>query len=423
MLRDESNSKPFDQPLSSARRVLTFFGLIGLTLGVATLRGPVRGADDGPSLASKTEVAPPQSRDPSNSFVTPYVHEGSDGVVVFRPAAALRHKGMDRLLALFQTELLEELLEMDLSMIAKQLKVDTSRPGFLNLRCQDIDWVSACIGFGRSVPNGQVDKHRSPSGAVDEPQHAIRFGTPTVRMVMPFDWLAYLRQWRFEYEEIRVKGHAYYKITGKLKQLLGPNPCVFLPDDRTIVLDEENMIRTIAAGLDPAPPDYVRGKQWERATSGLIAIAINNQNDTFAKHYNLGQPDDAIALSLFKGLDTWILGVEDADAIVVQADGTCRDRDASEAVSRSLDSLIKLGRQNIEQSTPKSPEAGADEIDVRMLKAVAANVRVEHTGNAVTVHARNFGTLADVAAIVDVEAQESKARVAAGNDAKNSVKK
>ena len=419
MLRDESDTKLFVRPYSSVRRLFTVFFLVGLTIGVATLRGPARGADDGPSPASKTEVPSPQPRDPSNSFVTPYIREGSDGVVVFRPAAALRHKGMDRLLALFQTEL----VDVDLSTIAKQLKVDTSRPGFLNLRCQDIDWVSACIGFGRSVPNGQVDKHRSPSGAVDEPQHTIRFGTPTVRMVTPFDWLAYLRQWRFEFEEVRVKGHAYYKITGKLTQLLGPNPCVFLPDARTIVLDEEDVIRKIAAGVDPAPPSYVRGKQWERATSGLLAIAINNLNDTFAKHYDLGQPDDAMALSIFKGLDTWILGVDDVDAIVVQADGTCRDRDASEAISRSLDSLIKLGRQNIEQNAPKSPESGADDREVRMLKALLAEVRVEHAGNAVTVHAQHIGTIADFAAIVDVEAQESNARVGAGNDAKNSVKK
>ena len=149
------------------------------------------------------------------------------------------------------------------------------------------------------------------------------------------------------------KGHAYYKITGELKQMLGPNPCVFLPDDRTIVFDEEDVIRRIAGGEDPAPPAYVRGKEWERASSGLVAIAINNQNDTFAKHYDLGRPDDAVVLSLFKGIDTWIVGVDDADAIVLQADATCRNRDASEAVSRSLDSLIKLGRQYLEHGGPK----------------------------------------------------------------------
>ena len=57
-----------------------------------------------------------------------------------------------------------------------------------------------------------------------------------------------------------------------------------------------------------------------------------------------------------------------------------------------------------------------------MLKALAANVRVEQTANAITVQAQNFGSLADFAAIVVGEAQESKARVAARNEAKHSVK-
>ena len=197
-----------------------------------------------------------------------------------------------------------------------------------------------------------------------------------------------------------------------------------MPDDRTIVFDEEHVIRRIAAGDDTALPAYVRGKEWERASRGLVAIAINNRNDTFATHYDLGRPDDAVVLSLFKGLDTWIIGVADADAIVLRADGTCRNRDASEAVSRSLDSLIKLGRQSLEHVELRTPDPfGVHELSSRMVRALLAGIRAEQTNNAITVHAQNFGSLADFAAIVDGETQESKARVAAGNGANNSVKK
>ena len=58
-----------------------------------------------------------------------------------------------------------------------------------------------------------------------------------------------------------------------------------------------------------------------------------------------------------------------------------------------------------------------------MLKALVANVRVEHTDNAITVQAQNFGTLADFAAIVESEAHESKARGVARQDATDSVKR
>ena len=53
----------------------------------------------------------------------------------------------------------------------------------------------------------------------------------------------------------------------------------------------------------------------------------------------------------------------------------------------------------------------------------AANDRVEHTDNAVTVQAENFGSLAGFTALFAGPAQESEARAAARTDAKNPVVK
>ena len=271
----------------------------------------------------------------------PYVIEGMDGAAVIRPAAAFRHKGLDPLLALVECG-----TGKGLPMLAKQLKVDTSQQGFLKFRLQDIEWVTVGVGFDRSIPRNPANKQRPPTDAENKPMHRIAFGDPVVRMVAPFDWLAFLRQWRFDCEEVRVKGRAYYKITGEIRRIWGgSSPCFFLPDDRTIVFAEEDAIRKIVSDNDPAPPTYLSGKAWERASRGLVAYAIKNRDDSFTKHYDLGRPDDAVVLSLFKGVDWWVFGVDDADPIVLHADATCRDRDASEAISRSLDSLIKLGRQ------------------------------------------------------------------------------
>jgi hypothetical protein len=415
MLRDQSQSKAFDRNWSSARRLLAAFGLIGLTMGVATLQGPARGADDGPSPAAPAVVAATEAREPSKAFVAPYVIEGEDGAAVIRPAAAFRHKGLDSLLALVSAE-----LDKDLPMLAEQLKVDTSQQGFLKIRLQDIEWVTAGVGF----PQYPGDKQRAPKDAENKPMHRIAFGNPVVRMVAPFDWLAFLRQWRFDCEEVRVKGRAYYKITGEIKRIWGgSSPCFFLPDDRTIVFAEEDAIRKIAGDNDPAPPTYLSGKAWERASRGLVAIAVKNRDDSFTKHYDLGRPDDAVVLSLFKGADWWVVGVDDADPIVLHADASCRDRDASLAISRSIDSLIKLGRQYSEHNGRKLPDAKAHDQIARMLKALVANVSMLQTDNAIAVHAENFGSLADFATVVEGEAHESKARAVARQNAKNSVKR
>jgi hypothetical protein len=280
--------------------------------------------------------------------------------------------------------------------------------------------LTTSITFG-SAGRAQDDKD-------DKPYHGLGFGCATVRTVAPFDWLAFLRQWRFDWEEARVEGHVYYRVKGVFKEVLGLNPCLYLPDDWTIVYDEEEVIRKIASGEGPALPAFLRGKEWERVSRGLITIAIKNNDDTFAKHYDLGHPpdaydDDAVVLSLFKGIDWWVLGVDAADSIVLHADAIARGREASGAVSRQIDSLITLGRQILLQALdPKSPEVAAHENTALIFKALAANVRVEHTDTVISVHTQAVGTLADFAAIVAGEAQESKARVAARRDAKQSVK-
>jgi hypothetical protein len=407
MLRDQSKATPSDRPMSSALRVLTLFGLLGLTIGVATLRGPARGAEDGLPAAPKAEVAAPERRDQTKPAIPIFIPEGADGVILLRPAAAFRRKGTDRLLALIKPVWSEEL-----AMFAKQLKIDTGQPSFLKLRCQDIEWVTGQITFGRSKNNSD-----------DEPQHTFGIGCPAVRTVTPFDWLAFLRQWRFECVEVRMGSRVYYKITGKFSRLLGPTPCAFLPDDRTIVFAEEAEIRKIVAADKPESPAFLRGKDWERASRGMIAGAIKNQDGAFTKHYDLGRPDDAMVLSLFKGINSWVFGVDDADALVLHAEATSSGHDASDAVSRQIDSLIKLGRQFLlVELDPKSPEVAAHDLVARMLKALAANVRVEHSDSAITVETQDFGTLADFAAVVEGQAQESKDRVAARRDPKQSVK-
>ena len=177
---------------------------------------------------------------------------------------------------------------------------------------------------------------------------------------------------------------------------------MFLPDDRTIVFEDESTIRKMASGARPASPAYLRGPAWERASRGLAALAIKNRDDAFTKKYDFGRPDDKMVLSLFKGIDCWMFGVDDGDSIVFHADATSRSREASESVSRQVDSLIALARQFlVEELDPKSPEVGAHELNARVVKAMAANVRVEHNDKTVTVQTQDFATLADFAAIVE----------------------
>src|SRR5262249_51336804 len=135
-----------------------------------------------------------------------YVPEGSDGVAMIRPAAMLAHKTMDPVFRIVADQ-----LGAEFSALAKQLKIDTSQPGFVNLRFQDIESVSSCLILG-TFP-------------ADRKRHSFHFGDPTITTVAPFDWLGFLRQWRMEFEEVRAGERAYYKIIWEKSAILGPDGC------------------------------------------------------------------------------------------------------------------------------------------------------------------------------------------------------
>jgi hypothetical protein len=388
MLRDETRTGTIDRPWPRARRLAMTAFLLGVTAVVMALRGPARGGENGPVAPAGAKAEAPATRPAQGTPPPLYVAGNMHGVVLIRPAAAARHAGVDRI-----TPLVDEILGFDLSEVAKKLDVDRGRPAFVRLGIDNLEWITFGVRFGQT---------KNKEGAK---LHTIMFGTPAVRTVAPFDWLAFLRQWRFEFAEVREGGRVYHRVTGMLKPLLGPGTyCVYLPDDRTIVFDEEKVIRELAVGEVPPRPAYLCGPDWERASRGLLAYAISNKDGALAKGYDLGRPDDAMVLPLLKGVDHWIFSVDDADPIALRAAAACAGGDASEAIARSIDALVKQARDVLDKDTRGAQPAGAHDRIIRMNKALLANLRVEHADRGVCVHADRIGTLADFAEMLEDEA-------------------
>ena len=416
MLRDVPES--VERPWSRPRRLLAACCLLGVAAGVLALRGPACGADDKPpGVASSrpavvgsapkdtsvrvvnTAEAKPVPRIPGPSSPIPielvYVPENMVGLLAFRPAATFRRGGM----AQFATRIREATILAMHDGLKSMKQIEASRPERMMLRLEDIEWVTCGINFGRT----------HLKNADEAIMHTLSFGGSTVRAVRPFDWLAFLRAWGLEFTEVREPGGMYQRITGRLKPVFGPNPCVYLPDDRTIVLEEEAPIQKLIRKVKPGLPAYLTGPEWDLASRGLLAIAFNNQDGAFAKAYDLGRPDDAEVLSLFKGVDRWVFGVDDADAISLHAMAVC-GTNASETIAGKVESLVKLGRAALEHPGPEV----ASELNghaLPMVKGLLANLRVGHDNGSVQLHTAGFGTLAELGAIIEADL---KAEVAAG---------
>lgn len=403
MLRDQNESGTTDRPPSGVWRLLAPLPLIGLTIGVGLLHGPTRAdGDDAPAGAAKLP-----DRVANEPIFPPYIRNQDAGVAVFRPAAASRILGEDVV-----ASLVSECIGGDLAAVGKQARVDTSRSEFLKLGCKQIEWIACGLRFGRGRSADRDDLH------------SVMFNGITLRTEAPFDWLTLLRQWRFEMIEVHAGRRGYYQLKGPLAPILGPGvPCVYLPDDRTIVLDDEDSIRTFAASEAPLRPAYLQSEEWRRASRGLLAVAINNEDGSFAKQYDLGRPDDAIALSLFKGAAYWVLGVDDSAELAMHLEARCQDLATRERITREVEGLLKIGRAAIQDAEAVDGSADAMTIIDRMTKALMANLRIEHTDRTLGLHSQGFGTLADLGLILKAEAKNDQRQNSVAAEGPKSTKR
>jgi len=406
MLRDQHEKGTTHQSSSTIWRGLTSLALLGLTVGVATLRGPARAADEPTAALGAAKSSGPVMNEP----ITPlYVPDGVAGLVAFRPASIFRRMGRDQAFSY----LLSDFAGVEIPGLAQRLKVDTSRPDILKLGFEDVEWATCGVRFGR------VQNQQSKDGGE---LHSIAFVGLTVRTFKPIDWLEFLRQWGVELIQVREGDRTYYQIKGLLRPILGPSPCVCVLDDRTIVLDEEAGIRSMLAGTAPVRRAFRDTPEWKNASRGLFAVAFDTHDGTFAKQYDLGRPDDAIVLSLLKGVSHWTLGVDDADSLALHLSGACRDGQAGEAIANAIAPYLKQGRDALEEEPP-STAAEYDKMTYVMIKRLMANLQLQNSEHSVDLQSQGFGTLADVGSILGAEIKEAQTRQQARADKAEAAKR
>ncbi len=369
-----------DRTWTRSRRVFVGLCLMVIAGGVAMLRGPARGegAERPAATAPAARTAEP-GRNEAIELV--YIPGNAVGAVAFRPAATFRRPGM-----LKWAEMLDAAIARDFEAeFVKEMGIDPATPGLPRLHATDIEWVTCGVTFGR-------EKKES------EQLHRIMASGFTIRTTHAFDWLKMLHAWGMKTTEVHDGGFVFHTFTNPA---FGPGlAAAYCPDDRTLVLVSEVEIRSLIHRGGRSVPAFVQTADWKRASRGLLAYAINNRNEAFAKQYDLGRPDDAVVLSLVKGVDHWVLGVAANDAIVFHAAAACQSPEASEALLRTIESLRALGQKALEHPAPKR-WAGGSLDPLVMARAVLANLRIDRTDSSIDVRAEGFGALADLPAFIE----------------------
>lgn len=401
MLKNETDPKGPERTLSKPGRMATALGLLALTVGVATFKPPATMADDKPSptppVDSKSGGA--EKAEAVEPFELNYLPEASHGMVAFRPARIARRVGLS-----VMNQLIRAGLGGDLPMLAKRLGVDMSRPGFVKFGVEDVESISCGFNIGR--PRGEPKKN-----ADGEDLHTLEFSGLTVRMAAPFDWPAFFQQWTVDLEEVREPRGSFYKVKDPAKAELFMGVVLYQPDSRTLVFESETRVKQLIAREVPSSPAYLNGADWHRASLGLLAVAINNRGDSFAKGYDVGRPDDRVVLSLFQGVDRWVLDVPDLNAIHFVGLANARDSKSAESVVQSIKALAKLGTAALDvMMTPQEdlPEKGVQAAAFRMGKSFLTKLEPMAEGSTVVIRDDDFGRFADLAAIIRMELEGIK---------------
>ena len=307
-----------------------------------------------------------------------YIPENAVGVIAIRPAATFRARGDGE-----ARPVIDGLLEIS---TVRTSQADGHRPPEAGARAAPVPSTSS----GSPAASASAERNKRVQSCTDHVRRVHGPDDPPVRLAEDAP------AWGIETTEVREGAVVYHRFKAPA---FGPGTggCT-APTTGLSFWTARSEIRSLIRRGGRSVPAFVQNADWERASRGLLAVVINNQRRAFAKDYDLGRPDDAVVLSLVKGVDHWVLGVAEDDALVFRAAAACQSPRRVESLVRTIGSLRTLGQKALEQLDP-GPRGGRSLDPIIMAKALLANLRVDRADQAVSVRAEGFGTLADFAAL------------------------
>jgi len=367
-----------DGSLPATVRAITIALLVVVGLGAAALRGPA------PSLAGETppgagKVASKPAAEASatsnaKAFDLSYIPTRASGFAAIRPAAIFQRPRMKPHLA-----------GLD-ALIAKALPIGIPK-------LESIEQATFGVKVQRKHPQ------------TGEPVMWFTFGF-MVRSVDDFDWKslinAYLKTARKadrELVEVRFEGRTYYKA--KIPEFGGPEfVCFHFPDARTLVLDSEDKLRDLIRQGKRARPDYVKGNDWQEVEDGLIAVAIDNRDQSW--NIETDEPEVLPMAPLLQNATRWVFGVDGADSLLLHAIATCGTDERGETIARTAQSLLSQARVALGQATinPPKGEEEVTRVAVRLASDLLQVCQVRRDGKMVDLSAKSHLPLEDLVKVL-----------------------
>jgi hypothetical protein len=218
-----------------------------------------------------------------------------------------------------------------------------------------------------------------------------------IRMTVDFDWTREIRFLWPDAVEIHQGNRTYLKVN---RPKLGPNPCFYVADSRTVVCDEEPVIRRLLQRAAPSAPDFARGSDWKKVEHDLVAVVLDNRDGRIreATQRPVELDKDDIFSIAAAATERCVFGLANSDDFLLRTLVACHDP----AGAQSIEFLISdLCRNTAKDMAKTSPESKSDDVRINELAIhVLKGFRVKAEGTTVRVEPSAGVRLAEFLALL-----------------------
>jgi beta-lactamase regulating signal transducer with metallopeptidase domain len=353
-----------------------FLGTVAVC--VSALRGP--GKDPDPRTppqvteASKDAIRPngdakdvavrpndgPHAQFPA--FDLTYAPHDALGVMCFRPAVFLGQPGMKN----YVSEIDDGVTEL-LKMFGAKVR--------LPLSCADVEQILCSIQFKYN--------EKAPKGS----RGSVVMQVVMVRAVKPFDWKSAIESLVPEIKEIQCGDQVYYEIPKFFIPFLTPPVHFYVPDDRTVVFDNETNLRGLIQKKSSTLPACVWTEGWKQVEHSMCAQAMDWGDKRLSEALKEDQePKDteaAILRLFYQTPNQLVAGFDLQDDFRFRILAKYHAEKDAQAIATNAKALIAVGRAALKAPREKAA-TGAELLLQQFGSQLLENMQVKQSGNKVS---------------------------------------
>jgi beta-lactamase regulating signal transducer with metallopeptidase domain len=373
MLRNTTRISHASLPISA--RLLTVGILAAIGILVAGLRGPA-GQSTARAQSSTQEAAAGNTTAQSNeTFNLAFLPAEAKLVVAVRPRTLLQRREARALLDSLKRS-----------------------PAFQRILIVPPEDVEQLLAFWEGIPSGAAQPGGGP--LVPFPSGCV------LRMSKPQEWKPLLNQLLRSPREVQLDGQTYLRPDGPERW------GVFTPDDRTLVVAQEDLLRELIEDRKAPAPRHPWDEAWSKVVKGQAMVALEARWVRRRIAQGLqggpagpgGAPGPDLKLEtispLLEKAQSYALGIDASDGMTVDLVAATASEDATKPVASTLQALVTLsknGVQGLRRDLHGQAAVSSEALEwvIAAADSLLDKARLETTGNFVHLQAKASLDLAE----------------------------